>query len=193
VSPWIGKGVVLAGMAVGVVIRAPHDTRSKQVPVAESRRGAREVALLALVGVGAMLLPLLGLTPLLAFAEYPLRPAAFAAGAALLAVALWLFRRSHADLGDNWSMTLEVREGHRLVTTGIYSHIRHPMYTALFAQAAAQALLFPNWVAGPAFLATFAVMFLLRVRVEERMMVARFGAEYEAYARRTKRLLPGVW
>ena len=46
-------------------------------------------------------------------------------------IGLWLFYRSHADLGTNWSITLEVREGHRLITQGVYRGVSHPMYSAL--------------------------------------------------------------
>ena len=114
-------------------------------------------------------------------------------GLMAMALALWLFYRSHADLGTNWSATLEVREDHRLVTTGVYARVRHPMYTALFAYAIGQALLFPNWIAGPACLVAFTLMFLLRFRAEERMLLERFGRDYESYMSRTRRLVPGVW
>lgn len=110
-----------------------------------------------------------------------------------MVIGLWLFYRSHADLGTNWSITLEVREQHRLITTGIYRHIRHPMYSALALYTIGQALVIPNWVAGPSNLIAFAILFLLRVRAEERMMAEGFGDEYVVYAAGTKRLIPGVW
>ena len=59
--------------------------------------------------------------------------------------------------------------------------------------AAGQALVVPNWVAGPAYLVAMALLFALRVGPEERMMRQQFGAEYDAYMGRTKRLVPGVW
>src|ERR1700752_66701 len=65
---------------------------------------------------------------------------------------------------------LEVREQHQLITKGIYRRIRHPMHSALALYAIGQALLIPNWVAGPSNLIAFAILFLLRVRAEERMM-----------------------
>ena len=111
----------------------------------------------------------------------------------LVALWLWLFARSHRDLGSNWSVTLQVREGHRLITSGIYSRVRHPMYASLFAHAFAQALLLPNWVAGPAMLIAFTLMFAMRLGPEERMMTEHFGEEYAAYARSTKRLVPWIW
>jgi protein-S-isoprenylcysteine O-methyltransferase Ste14 len=108
-------------------------------------------------------------------------------------IGLWLFYRSHADLGTNWSITLEVRERHRLITQGVYRGVRHPMYSALALYAIGQALVIPNWIAGLSNLIAFAVLFALRIGAEERMMAEQFGAEYAAYAARTKRLIPRVW
>jgi protein-S-isoprenylcysteine O-methyltransferase Ste14 len=48
-----------------------------------------------------------------------------------LVIGLSLFYRSHADLGTNWSNTLEVREKHRPITQGVFRRIRHPMYLAV--------------------------------------------------------------
>jgi protein-S-isoprenylcysteine O-methyltransferase Ste14 len=106
---------------------------------------------------------------------------------------LWIFQRSHADLGDFWSITLEVREKHRLVTEGIYRRIRHPMYLGLFVYSLGQALALPNWVVGPSYGLGFGVLFALRIGAEEKMMREEFPQEYAAYAARTKRLIPGIW
>jgi protein-S-isoprenylcysteine O-methyltransferase Ste14 len=193
VDPWFAKGAVLAASVAMVAIRAPHGQRSRAVAVAKSYRGPREVALLALAWP-AFFLPLLWVsTPWFAFADYPLRPVPYAAGLVGYATGLWLFHRAHADLGTNWSITLEVREDHRLVTEGVYRRVRHPMYSALFLYSAGQALALPNWLAGPSYLVAFGVLFVFRVGPEERMMRDRFGAEYASYAARTHRLLPGVW
>jgi protein-S-isoprenylcysteine O-methyltransferase Ste14 len=71
------------------------------------------------------------MSPVLPFADYPLRLAPLLAGVACLALGLWFFHRSHVDLGTNWSATLEIRERHRLVSNGVYRSIRHPLYSAL--------------------------------------------------------------
>ena len=192
-DPWLAKAAILASSIAMVVIRAPHGQRSRGVKVAKSRRGRLEIALLTLAWLG-FFIPLLWIaTPWLAFADYPLRPVPFAAGLLCLAAGLWLFHRSHADLGTNWSVTLEVREAHQLVTHGIYRRIRHPMYMALFLYSIGQALALPNWVAGPSYLLTFGLLFALRLGPEERMMRDEFGADYDAYAARTSRLVPGIW
>lgn len=184
---------LLANVAMGV-LRAPHIRRSRTVAVVRSCYGPGDVALVVLVGVGLVVLPLVwALSPLLSFADYPLRPLPLGAGAAVYALGLWLLHRSHVDLGRNWSNTLQVREGHTLVTGGVYARLRHPMYLALLLHGVGQALVLPNAVAGPAFLLAFALLVLSRLGPEERMMREQFGAAYEAYAARAWRLLPGVW
>ena len=192
-APWFAKAIVLVGSIVMVVIRAPHGQRSRAIKVVKSRKGALETGLLTLAWLG-FFLPLVWVaTPVLALADYPLRPVPFVAGVLVLALALGLFQRSHADLGTNWSITLEVREKHQLVTQGIYRRVRHPMYLALLLYSLGQALVLPNWVAGPSYGVAFALLFVLRVGPEERMMLEEFGKDYEGYMVRTKRLVPGVW
>src|SRR5712691_12821079 len=192
-SPWIAKAVVLVGTLVMIAIRAPHGRRSRRVKVARSHKTPLETSLLVLAWVG-FFIPLIWIaSPAFSFAEYPLHSGPLISGVVCGVFSLWLFYRSHADLGTNWSITLEVREQHRLITQGIYRRIRHPMYLALVLYSIGQALVIPNWVAGPSNLIAFAILFALRVRAEEKMMVDEFGDEYAAYTARTKRLVPGVW
>jgi protein-S-isoprenylcysteine O-methyltransferase Ste14 len=192
-NPWIAKATILAATLVMILIRAPHGQRSRGIKVVKSRKGSLETVLLTIAWLG-FFVPLVWIaTPLLAFADYPLRIVPFVAGVLCLSWGLWLFHRSHADLGTNWSITLEVREKHQLVTHGIYRHVRHPMYLALLLYSLGQALVLPNWVAGPSYLVALGLLFALRVGPEERMMKEQFGTDYEAYMSQTKRLFPGVW
>jgi protein-S-isoprenylcysteine O-methyltransferase Ste14 len=192
-NPWIAKALVLTATVVMIAIRAPHGRRSRSVRVAKSHKTPLETGLLVLAWI-AFFVPLIWVaSPAFSFAEYPLRSGPLILGVMCFVIGLWLFYRSHADLGTNWSITLEVREQHRLITQGVYRRIRHPMSSALVLYAVAHALVIPNWVAGPSNLVAFAVLFALRVRPEERMMLEQFGDEYTAYMARTKRLVPGVW
>src|SRR5271163_2012814 len=193
-NPWFGKVLILVSLVSTVIIRAPHGGRSRKVAIVESRKGRLEIALLALMWIAAMILPLLAIfTPLLSFANYPLHPIAFAIGAVVLCLGIWLFYRSHADLGKNWSISLEIREDHQLVTSGVYRLIRHPMYSAIFLQALAQSLLLSNWIAGPPCLLAFLLMLAFRIDREEQMMLKKFGDTYADYMNRTNRLIPHLW
>ncbi len=192
-NPWIAKAVILAANVVLLAIRAPHGHRSRSIKVVTSRKGTLETVLLALMWIG-FFVPLIWIvSPAFSFAEYPPRASPIVAGIVCFVAGLWLFFRSHADLGTNWSITLDVREQHRLITHGVYRRIRHPMYTALFLYAVGQLLVLPNWLAGPSYLVPFVILFACRVRTEERMMLEQFGDEYAAYMARSKRLVPGIW
>ena len=184
---WVATAVAM------VAIRQPYEAIISENEIAESRRTTLEIVLLAAMGLGTMALPLVHLMfGLLSFATYNLPVWAPLVGAVVLAWGLYLFRMTHSDLGRNWSVMLELREGHDLTTTGIYSRIRHPMYSAIFLICASQPFFVQNWIAGPAGLIAFTLMYVLRVNQEEAMMRDRFGDAYEAYCARTGRLWPRI-
>lgn len=192
-NPCYAKAVIFVASVAMVAIRAPHGRRSRTVPVARSGKGTRETILLTLAWAAFFVTVIWIVTPAFDFADYPLHPIPLVAGAVPLALGLWLFYRSHADLGTNWSITLEVRDKHQLVTHGVYRWARHPMYLALLLYSAGQALALPNWFAGPSYGVAMVVLFAFRVGAEERLMREAFGEDYERYSGATKRLVPGVW
>ena len=190
-TPAIAKAV-FAMMAVGwYIIRIPHARRSRRTPISRSARSAREIALLLISLTGLGILPLAYVaTGFPRFADYAFRPAQAWVGAMVALASLIMFRLTHRALGRNWSVTLEVRESHKLVTEGVYGRVRHPMYTAFWMWAVAQALLLPNWVAGFSGLVGFGTLYFLRIGQEERLMLEAFGDAYRGYMDRTKRLIP---
>jgi protein-S-isoprenylcysteine O-methyltransferase Ste14 len=190
-TPLVAKCVFIGGILSWVVIRYPFQRRAWKYPVSTTLRDAREQFLLAIAAAG------LGLVPLLNIASGFPRAAdhSFSAklawiGAILFALALWLFYRSHHDLGLHFSESLDLRVDHALVTDGIYRHLRHPMYLAFWLWALAQVLLLPNWFAGFAGIAGFSVLYFGRLYREEQMMVDKFGDRYRDYAKHTARIVP---
>jgi len=185
--------VFLVGFIVYVTIRGVFERRARINEKIVRRLDAVEKTLLFFVGIGSLLLPVLFLfTPLLAFADYRLPVFAPWLGTALMIAALWLFYRSHADLGKNWSVTLELHKGHQLIRRGIYRSIRHPMYMSILLWGLSQGLLLRNWLAGWSALATFSVLYAVRTPREERMMIEFFGEEYLNYMRQTGRIFPRI-
>jgi protein-S-isoprenylcysteine O-methyltransferase Ste14 len=193
-TPILAKAVFVL-LAVGwYVIRIPHARRSRRTSIARSGRDLREIALLLVSLTGLGILPFIYIaTGFPRFADYPFRPAQAWLGMVFAGAALAIFHLSHSALGRNWSVSLEIRQGHKLVTEGIYRHVRHPMYAAFWLWAVAQALLLTNWVAGAAGFVGFGTLFFGRVGREERMMLESFGEEYRAYMARTYRLIPGIY
>ena len=186
-----GAFVWLAGVILMNVIRAPFARQTKDNTITDSRQTLGERILLAAMAIGAGLVPFAHLaTGVLGFADYHLPHGATVAGVAFLAAGLWLFWRSHADLGRNWSVTLELREDHGLITSGIYRRIRHPMYAALWLIVLAQPLLIHNWIVGAAGIVAFGLLYVVRTPREEAMMRERFGPAYDDYCRVAGRLWP---
>jgi len=187
--------VYFLGMLVEIAIRVPHERQRRQTRMVVDRVDWLERLLLGLISVGMFFVPATyTLTSRLDGADYrwsrEARGPAGGLGAAILALAVWLFWRSHADLGRNWSPSLQLREEHELVTEGVYRWIRHPMYASMWLWGVAQALLLQNWIAGWASLVLFLPLYLLRVPREEQMMLDEFGEEYRVYINRTGRLVP---
>ena len=184
--------VFFVGFVVYIAIRGRFEQLTKGREVLKRRVDAAEKGLLALVGVGCGLLPLVYLfTPLLDFADVELPDWMPWVGGVALFAGLRLFHRSHADLGTNWSVTLELKADHVLVRHGVYARIRHPMYSAIFLVCIAQGLLLPNLLAGWAGLVTFALLYEVRVPKEEVLMHDAFGQEYTEFCSTRGRILPG--
>ncbi len=185
------SAVFLVATAAYLGVRGYYKRKAPRKTVVVGRSSGADMALVLLVGCGQILLPLLALfTPILDGAHYR-SPTLFldCLGALLMAAGLWLFWRSHADLGDNWSVTLEVLKDHRLVSDGVYRRIRHPMYASFLAMALGQWLLLPNWIAGPAALSAVACLYVIRRPHEEAMLLDTFGDEYRQYMNATG----GIW
>lgn len=191
IHPW--NMVFLVGLIAYVIIRGVFEQRSKNNERAVSRSDSRDRFLILIMVVGGIILPCVYLfTPWLRFADYRLPAFVPWFGAAVMVGALWLFWRSHTDLGKNWSLTLEIRKGHQLVTHGVYRLIRHPMYAAIWLFSLAQGLLLENWLAGWSAFVAFAIMYFVRIPQEERMMFEFFGTEYSDYMLQTGRLFPRI-
>ena len=190
----VGEIVWVLGIVGWYVIRYPFERRAKRVRVVSNRRSRSDTVGLASALFGLAILPgFYVATGIPETADYPASVWAVALGAIIFASGLWVFRRSHKELGRNWSITLEIREQHKLVSAGPYALVRHPMYTSFLLMALGQAFLLSNWVVGLAGLIGFAVLFFLRVDKEERMMLENFGPQYRAYMERTKRIIPYLY
>ena len=200
-TPTLAMVVFLIGAVIWYAIRIPARRRARKAAVRASGRGFRETILMATSLTGLGIIPLAYIASnfesarfrFLSFADRPFVPALAWLGVFVFAASLWLFYRTHKDLGRNWSVSLDIRESHKLITSGVYALVRHPMYSAFWLWAVAQALLLPNWVAGFAGIVGFGTLFFGRVGEEERLMCDAFGDEYRAYMHRTSRVLPGLY
>jgi protein-S-isoprenylcysteine O-methyltransferase Ste14 len=104
-----------------------------------------------------------------------------------VALAIW----ARVVLGRQWSATVTIKEGHRLVRNGPYSVVRHPIYSGLMLAVLGTALVVGELRAFVA-LAMILAIWLVKSRLEERFMIGQFGRDYEDYRRHTWALIPFV-
>ena len=187
----IFTAIYFAALVIEMIIRAPLNRKRRQEKMSERRVTGQEMLILVLLLLGGFIVPIIyAATNWLDFANYTLPAWAGWLGVLILAGGLFIFWRAHADLGLNWSPSLEIREKHELITRGIYGVIRHPMYASQWLVAIAQPLLLHNWIAGLLNLLAFIPFYFLRVKAEEQMMLDSFGTQYQEYKERTGGVLP---
>jgi protein-S-isoprenylcysteine O-methyltransferase Ste14 len=121
----------------------------------------------------------------------PRSEALFVSGAALLLVGIGFAIWARVHLGQYWSGHVTLKPGHRLIRSGPYAIVRHPIYTGILLAMVGTAIAVDRYQAVLALIiATEA--FVRKLRLEERWLTEEFGAEYEAYRRDVKALVPGV-
>ncbi len=96
------------------------------------------------------------------------------------------------ELGKYYSYGLQTTDDQALVTTGVYRRIRHPISLATLVYSLAIPLAFSSAI-GFVIMILIIPLFLYRLRIEEEMLLERFGDEYRNYITKTKRLLPYVY
>ena len=107
-----------------------------------------------------------------------------------LGAALGLYTLWHNPVG-NFSVYPEIKPKARLITTGPYRYIRHPMYSALMLMMLGIALYNGHWLNGLG-LAMVILAVVNKARVEERLLPA-FFPDYPDYAARSKRFIPWIY
>jgi protein-S-isoprenylcysteine O-methyltransferase Ste14 len=113
-----------------------------------------------------------------------------AVGLAMVSAALGIVAGVH--LGRQFRMQAVVTDQHRLITSGPYSVLRHPIYASLIGLVIATALTFADWRVLGIALPLMVLGTEIRVRTEDRLLSSHFGVEFETYRRRVKAYLPGL-
>lgn len=113
-------------------------------------------------------------------------------GIGLMMLGLMVNRMAISALGKFWDK-LVIKEDHRLITEGIYAHIRHPIYTSYILLFMGYVVLFQAPVSAVLFIAVLVVWYGSRISLEEAMLIEKFGDAYRKYCTKTKRLFPFVY
>ena len=110
-------------------------------------------------------------------------------GSALCAAGVLFAIWARRTIGKDWSAEVQIKEGHQLIRSGPYAHIRHPIYTGLLLATFGTALLVGEY-RGLLAVLLFLVGFTRKARKEESFLAAEFGPAFEEHRRHTGFYLP---
>ena len=105
-----------------------------------------------------------------------------------IALAIW----ARKTIGAYWSMSVSLKEGHKLITNGPYVLVRHPIYTGLLAAVIGTALAIGE-LRGLIAVVLYVPTYIFKLKLEEKILRENFGAAYTDYCAHTKALLPYIW
>jgi protein-S-isoprenylcysteine O-methyltransferase Ste14 len=97
------------------------------------------------------------------------------------------------SLGKAFSANVAIRNDQKIYRGGLYRFLRHPAYTGSLLSFLGLGIEVRNWLGCFVLVAPITAAFLYRIHVEEAALNEAFGAEYAAYSRQTKRLIPGIY
>ena len=180
---------ISAGLWVLFSIYWSIAARNKAPTKSSESTGSRQLHLILVnVALLVLIIPVPGLTLRFLPHQRWLMWAGLAIQAVFILFAVWA-RRS---LGSNWSGEVRIATEHRLVRSGPYRFIRHPIYTAVLGMYCGTALVSGEIHALVA-IVLVTVAYWRKIRMEERALAESFGAEHEAYRRETWAWVPGLY
>ncbi|MEK6256743.1 MAG: isoprenylcysteine carboxylmethyltransferase family protein [Chloroflexota bacterium] len=92
----------------------------------------------------------------------------------------------------HYSSTLVIREDHKLITHGIYRFVRHPIYLGtLLVMIGLPVFVWSLY--GTLIMSTLIPVFLIRIRMEEKLLTEEFGDAYRTYRKATRKLIPFIY
>ena len=159
--------------------------------IIKSKNKTIERIKVSIAGLGMIFIPLISVfTPYLDFFKIEISPFILNITIILLILNIYYFFLIHKQLADNWSPILEIKEKQKLIKTGVYKHIRHPMYTQSWIWTLLQGIILTNYFVEICGIIFWGYLYFTRVDQEEQLMIEEFGEEYKEYMKKTGRLIP---
>jgi protein-S-isoprenylcysteine O-methyltransferase Ste14 len=88
---------------------------------------------------------------------------------------------------------ITIKPNHQLVTTGIYRQVRHPVYLSYVLLLVGSCTMLQSFVSLVASVVSCTIWLENRINIEEKMLIEKFGDRYQAYQRKTKKIIPFIY
>lgn len=163
---------------------------SRKEPVRREKKSIVETGTMLAFFIGMVLIVYLDIGFIGLDEGYRLAAAAF--GTFLIVSGTAVNIAGRLRLKGNWGNQIRIYDHHTLVTTGIYHHIRHPLYSSTILMLVGFAFLFQNYIVLMAVLAIFVPFMIYRARQEDRMLLGAFNEEFDRYRARTGLFIPRI-
>lgn len=192
-SLWISLGIVRGYYGRKT---KTHDSLvgiKEKLKTAESEVGKSMLiltAIIAVIGVAGIILYLLS-PPWWTWTHLPLGEWIQWIGIVVSIIPIFYLIWVHRHLDNQWSIALEIQEDHKLITTGPYRRVRHPMYLGIFVYTIGLCLISLDILVILFFVFSIWVNYR-RIPSEEQMMIDQFGDEYLEYMKRSGKLIPSI-
>jgi protein-S-isoprenylcysteine O-methyltransferase Ste14 len=96
-------------------------------------------------------------------------------------------------LGKYFTATVQISQDHKLIKSGPYQVVRHPSYTGAFLAIIAGAVILESLAGFIISCMAMIIAYYVRIGIEEKELIARFGNDYVAYRQETKMIIPYVF
>jgi len=113
-------------------------------------------------------------------------------GLVLFLIGIVIRSAGKRTLGKYYSSRLRTLPNHRLIKHGIYKHVRHPFYLGVIIHSIGIPMVFSS-LYGFLLMLGLIPLILYRIKIEEKMLIEKFGDEYREYVKETKKLIPLVY
>lgn len=168
--------------------------RKKPASAPDAKREPRSWLGLALQGAGLGFVWAVRRSP-----DLPLIDGQFAINILLQVISIvfaissvWLAMSAIKELGKQWSLAARLIEGHKLVKTGVYGLVRHPIYTAMLGMLLTTGLALSHWLSLATGLIVFLIGTKIRTNFEEGLLSDAFGKEFIDWKAKVPGLVPFV-
>ncbi len=191
--------IILVVLFLGFIAHRIYYSRKLARPDSETIAKGEEKSLF--MNVATAFLSLLGLAALVGYivnptwmswSSLPLPTWLRRGGVGVALLGFILLQWSHQALGRNWSDEPRLLSGQGLVRSGPYRWIRHPIYSAFLLILSSPLLISANWFLGAMWIGMATLDVLMRIRVEEALLLRHFGDEYQVYMKVTGRVMPRI-
>lgn len=96
-------------------------------------------------------------------------------------------------LGQFFTVDVTIRQDHKLKKDGLYKYLRHPSYFASLISFIGMGVTFNNWISLLLIVIPILIVFINRIKIEEKVLVEHFGSEYIEYKKVTNGLIPFIY